>query len=153
MLDDFIREGMIISTIRKLLYNKLVYYHSWKYRRLYGMDIGVGTLISRKANLDRAVFPKGIHIGEYSHITGGVVVLTHDACRDKKADTFIGDNCFIGIRSIILPGVHIGNQVVIAAGSIVTKNIPDNCIAAGNPARVIKSNIQCGPLGVILPSK
>ncbi|MEL4896301.1 sugar O-acetyltransferase [Crocosphaera sp. Alani8] len=50
----------------------------------------------------------------------------------------IGDNVWIGGNSIILPKVNIGNNSVIGAGSIVTKNIPDNVVAVGNPCRVIK---------------
>jgi maltose O-acetyltransferase len=50
----------------------------------------------------------------------------------------IGDDCWIGGNTIILPGITIGNGVVIGAGSVVTKNIPDNVMAAGNPAKVIK---------------
>ncbi len=53
-------------------------------------------------------------------------------------DVTIGDNVWIGGHTVILPGVKIGNGVVIGAGSVVTKNIPDCCIAAGNPARVIR---------------
>ena len=52
----------------------------------------------------------------------------------------MGDNVWIGGGAIILPGVTIGNNVVIGAGSIVTKDIPDNVIAVGNPCRVIKEN-------------
>lgn len=44
---------------------------------------------------------------------------------------------FVGAGSIILPGVHVGNRVIIGAGSIVTKDIPDNSVAVGNPAKVI----------------
>lgn len=50
----------------------------------------------------------------------------------------IGDNVWIGGSSCINPGVHIGNNVVIGSGSVVTKDIPDNCIAVGNPARVLR---------------
>lgn len=51
----------------------------------------------------------------------------------------IGHNVWIGGGAIITPGVTIGNNVVIGAGSVVTKNIPDNVLAAGNPARIIKT--------------
>lgn len=50
----------------------------------------------------------------------------------------IGDNVWIGGNSVVLPGVHIGNNTVIGAGSVVTKDIPDWVVAAGNPCRVIK---------------
>ena len=50
----------------------------------------------------------------------------------------IGNNVWIGGRAIINPGIKIGNNVVIASGSVVTKDIPDNVIVGGNPARVIK---------------
>lgn len=53
-------------------------------------------------------------------------------------DITIGDNVWIGGNVVITPGVKVGNGVVIGAGSVVTKDIPDNCIAAGNPARVIR---------------
>lgn len=50
----------------------------------------------------------------------------------------IGDDVWIGARAIILGGVNIGNGVVIGAGSIVTKNVPDYAVVAGNPARIVK---------------
>lgn len=50
----------------------------------------------------------------------------------------IGDNCWIGANSVICPGVTIGENTVIGAGSVVTKDIPANCVAAGNPCKVIR---------------
>ena len=50
----------------------------------------------------------------------------------------IGDNVWVGGNTVICPGVHIGNNAVIAAGSVVTRDIPDNVVAAGNPCRVIR---------------
>jgi acetyltransferase-like isoleucine patch superfamily enzyme len=56
----------------------------------------------------------------------------------KRAPIKIGDNCFIGMNSIILKGTTLGNNVVVGAGSVVHGTFPDNCIIAGNPAKIIK---------------
>ncbi len=50
----------------------------------------------------------------------------------------IGDNVWLGGNTVVCPGVHIGSNVVIGAGSVVTKDIPDWCIAAGNPCKVLR---------------
>lgn len=50
----------------------------------------------------------------------------------------IGDGCWIGERAMIMPGVKIGVKSIIGAGSVVTKNVPDYCVAVGNPAKIIK---------------
>ena len=53
----------------------------------------------------------------------------------------IGDNVELGANVCIIGGVKIGNNVVIGAGSVVTKDIPDNCVVVGNPARIIRQNV------------
>ena len=131
----------LLSNIRKTIYNVITGFLPAFYRNVYGMDIGHGVIISRKAVLDK-VNPKGIHIGNNSWLTSPVI-LSHDACRGVLADTYIGHDCFIGIRAIILPGVRIGNHVVVGAGSVVTKDVPDNCIVAGNPAKIVREGITC----------
>ena len=50
----------------------------------------------------------------------------------------------------ILPGVHIGDNVIVGMGAVVTKDVPNNCIVAGNPARIIRENIKVGKYGVLI---
>lgn len=86
-----------------------------------------------------------IKIGDNVTFGPHVQVLAHDAstCHylgyAKIGRVTIGNNCFIGAGSIVLPNTTIGNNTIIGAGSVVTHSIPDNCVAAGNPAKVIMS--------------
>lgn len=57
----------------------------------------------------------------------------------KRAPIIIGDNCFIGMNSIILKGTTLGDNVIVGAGSVVHGKFPSNCIIAGNPAKIIKN--------------
>ena len=57
----------------------------------------------------------------------------------SKGEVIIGNNVWLGDKVAVLPGVHIGNNVIVGANSVVTKDIPDNCIAVGAPARIIKT--------------
>ena len=61
--------------------------------------------------------------------------------------TKIGRCCFIGARSVVLPGIEIGDECVIGSGSVVTKDVPPRCLVAGNPARIIRENIRVGHYG------
>ncbi len=54
----------------------------------------------------------------------------------------VGDNVWLGGNVVVLPGISIGNNSVIGAGSVVTKNIPDNVVAVGNPCRVVKAIVK-----------
>ncbi len=111
-------------------------------RKWYKMDLGKGVRIAHKAHLDKSINPKGIHIGDRSWILNGAFVMAHDHCRALRTDTYIGHDCVVGINAIIMPGVHIGDEVVIGSGAIVTKDIPSNSMAVGNPAKIIKTNIH-----------
>lgn len=120
----------------------------WINTRVWGMDIAMSSVISLSAKLDRTN-PSGIHIGEQSYIAFGASVLSHDMCRRLRTDTYIGDRCFIGARSIILPGVTVADGSIVAAGAVVTKDVAPGCIVAGNPAKVIRQGVAVGPFGVL----
>ena len=70
-----------------------------------------------------------------------------------KGNVIIKNDVWIGMNSIILSGVTIGNGAVIAAGSVVTKDIPDYAVAAGNPARVIKYRFTQETIDLLLNTK
>lgn len=86
-----------------------------------------------------------IEIGDNVTFSIRVTLMAHDASTKeflgytKIGRVTIGDNVFVGANTTILPGVQIGDNVIIGAGSVVTHSIPDNMVAAGNPARVICS--------------
>jgi acetyltransferase-like isoleucine patch superfamily enzyme len=111
------------------------------YTKFWGMDIHPTASYSLDVRFDRT-FPKGIHIGEESYVAFEAAILTHDLTRGLYLHTRIGRRCFIGARSIILPGVEIGDECVIGSGSVVTKSIPPRSLVAGNPARIIRSDIE-----------
>ena len=117
-------------------------------RRLWGMDIEPDCMISISANLDKS-HPRGIHIGQGTAVLFGACVLAHDRLRRRRLDTWIGKECQIGPRSIIFPGVKIGDNCVVTAGSVVIDDVPPNCVVAGNPARVIEKGIKTGRWGAI----
>lgn len=126
----------------------VLYLYVLYFRKIWGMDIHSSVRISLKAKLDKTN-PRGVHVGAHSYIAFGVVVLSHDMTRALHCHTYIGERCFIGANAIILPGVRIGNQCVVGAGSVVTRDVPCNCIVAGNPAKIIRSGIKTRELGIL----
>lgn len=119
------------------------------YRDLYGMDIGRDVRISMGARLDKT-YPKGIHIGDCTAITSGAAILTHDFVNRTHQDVHIGSNCFIGFGAIILPGVRIGDSVIVTGNTVVGRDVPSNTVVMGNPGRVVEKDIVTGPWGIRL---
>ena len=136
----------VISRIRAWLTPFAQAAHRQYLNRIWGMDIGNGAAISLSARLDR-INPQGIHIGEESTVAFEVVILTHDSINRRYLDVHIGKWCFIGARSIILPGVTIGDHCIVGCASVVMQNVPSNSLVMGNPARVLEASISTGPWG------
>ena len=129
--------------------------YPWYLRSHYGMDIGKNVIIAKTVHLDKNINPQGIHIGDNTWVLRNAMILAHDYCRGKdgtgkRYDTYIGRNCVIGVNSIVLPGVKIGDHVVVAAGAVVTKNAPSHSLLVGNPAKVIKTGLVISDKGQII---
>lgn len=144
---------MSIIQIVRLLITKISPGKVEKYSRRDGVSIGKNC--SFLGMPEWGSEPYLIKIGDNVRVTRGVKFITHDGgmyvlrngwpgCEgipnaDKFGSISIGNNVFIGMNAVIMPGVTIGNNVVIGTGSIVTKNIPDNSVACGVPAKVIET--------------
>lgn len=145
-------KSFIKNSIKRIVYQEKYNSQSYvKYLRSIGMKIGedVNFYAPMKTSID-ITRPWMIDIGDHVEITEGVTILTHGydwsvlkgvygeilgSCGKVK----IGNNVFIGMNTTILKGVNIGSNVIIGANSLVNKDLPDNCVAAGNPCRVIMS--------------
>jgi acetyltransferase-like isoleucine patch superfamily enzyme len=114
------------------------------------MKLGKDLKISRSAKLDRTN-PTGVNIGDCTLISFDAAILTHDFVGARHLETSVGSYCFVGARSIIMPGVRVGDHCVVGAGSVVTSDVPDNSLVVGNPARVIRSDIKTGRWGIMDP--
>ncbi len=135
---------VLIKTII-LLYSKIKILN---YKRKMDLLISKGLKLGKNVTImPSVVIDDGysflISIGDNCSISSGTIILAHDATTFKFTNGYakvgkveIKDNCFIGSNVIILPGVTIGPNVLISAGSVVNKDIPPNSCVAGIPARV-----------------
>lgn len=111
------------------------------------LSIGDHTYLNRSASIDCT---QEITIGDYCAISDNVQILDsdfHPITYNGKISTMfkpvhIGNHVWIGRSAIILKGVTIGDGAIIGAGSVVTRDVPAGCLVAGNPARVIKENVE-----------
>ncbi len=122
-----------------------------RYAKKIGVTVGDDCLILSKYFGSE---PWLIEIGNHVEITSGVRFINHDGAtwvirNEEKAKNVIKygririlDNSFIGINSILLPGITIGPNSIVAAGSIVTKDVPPNTVVGGNPAKIISTISQ-----------
>lgn len=125
-------------------------YTNTRFFREYGVRIGEGCRIFSKNPYETfGSEPYLIRLGNHVTVTDGVRFITHDGgtwvfrLEDPEFDVFgpieVKDNVFIGIRSILMPGVTVGENSVIGSSSVVSRDIPPNSVAVGVPAKVIMS--------------
>jgi maltose O-acetyltransferase len=116
----------------------------WRRLREMGMHIGKDVLFSAPTFIDISHCYL-ISIGDRCRFGPNCSILSHDALANefidagKIAKVVIRESCSFGMGAIILPGVEIGPRAIIGAGSVVSSNIPPDCVVAGNPARIICS--------------
>ncbi|MEL7669221.1 acyltransferase [Methanobacterium sp.] len=107
------------------------------------MGIKIGKNVDMYGVSIDSLFPFLVEIGNNCIITGGTKILAHDASLSlftnqyKVGKVTIYDNVFIGMDTVIMPGVKIGPNAIIGANSIITKTVPPNSVVAGAPARHI----------------
>ena len=122
--------------------------------RLCGMKIGEGSSLNCGVN----AFPEPymVSIGKKVYVAPDAVFMTHDGAlswmsramgyTDKRTDNIgqivVRDNCFIGAKAIIMQNVTIGNNCIVGMGAVVSKDVPDNSVVAGVPAKVICTTEQ-----------
>ena len=137
--EQFMKE--VFAECGENCYIELPFHANWG-----GHHVHFGSEIYANSNLT-LVDDGHIYIGDKVMIGPNVTIATANhpidpELRDKglqyNRDVYVGENTWIGSGVVIVPGVRIGKNVVIGAGSIVTKDIPDNVLAVGNPCRVLR---------------
>ena len=99
-----------------------------------GVKIGDNVFIGKYCLIDDT-FPELISIEDNVNISFGVTIVAHDASKRKTDRILIGRGAYIGTRAIVLPGVAIGENATVGAGSVVTKDVESGTKVAGVPAK------------------
>lgn len=143
-------KGALYRLVHRVVYGSRADSVSYiAYLKNLGISIGEGTVIyDPESTIVDVQNPALLSIGHDVRITAKSVILTHDyswsvvanqtgECLGGVAPVKIGNNVFIGMSTIILPGITIGDNVIVGAGSIVSRDLPSNSVCVGSPARMI----------------
>lgn len=100
--------------------------------------IGIGSIVTGPVTIgNNILFGQRVFISGFNHGYEDVNMIIKEQPLDKW-ESSVGDDTFLGTNVTVIAGVHIGKRCQVGAGSVVTRDIPDYCVAVGNPARVIK---------------
>lgn len=104
-------------------------------------SIGMGATISAAKRIvlgKQVLLARNVYISDHGHAFEDVrMPIILQGLRDVR-DVLVGDGTWIGQNACVMPGVHIGKHCVIGANSVVTRSLPDYCVAVGSPARIVK---------------
>ncbi len=114
---------------RKLTKYNWVVQHTENLKLGYKTDIGAFTYINAK---------QGVTIGDYVEIGSHCSIYSLSTIDNKKGHVILKKNCKIGSHSVVMPGVTVGENSIVGAFSFVNNDIPDNVVAGGIPAKIIK---------------
>ncbi|GGD28741.1 acyltransferase [Pontibacillus salipaludis] len=111
---------------------------NWLYRTFLRMNVGDQAAFALMVMLD-VMFPEKISVGRNTVIGYNTTILAHEYLikEYRLGDVKIGSNVMIGANSTILPGITIGDDAIVSAGTLVHKDVPPGCFVGGNPMRVI----------------
>ncbi len=115
-------------------------------RHFGGVDVQPSTSVSLSSRMI-AGRRGSIRIGADTLVAFKTLLYTRDPRTGEDRPIRIGERCFIGGGSTILPGVTIGDEVIVGAGAVVFGDVPSRCIVGGNPARILKRDIVVGRYG------
>lgn len=105
---------------------------------MMGAVINIGAKVGSRSMIDmNAVLGARAEVGINSHVGAGAI-LAGVLEPPSATPVIVGDNCLIGANAVVLEGVKVRNGAIVAAGSIVTKDVPENAVVAGVPARILK---------------
>lgn len=121
-------------------YSPSLPFKNWLYRTFLKMKVGDQTSFALMVMPD-VMFPERISIGKNSIIGYNTTILAHEYLIDEYriGDVVIGDRVLIGANSTILPGVHIGNDAIVSAATLVHQDVPAGSFVGGNPMKIIYS--------------
>ncbi len=149
MLQDFaIKLRRILARrVFKRCGEDVVIHHNVLFNSGRNIELGDGVFLNRDVMLDDRA---SLTIGDHTMIAAGVVIETHSHAYDDfsvplphggriPSAVHIGSNTLLGYKAAVMAGVDIGNRCIVAANSVVTKDVPDQTIVGGVPARIIKT--------------